>query len=147
MSTAPLITEWFFDPAYSDLAVKRLEKYFSRKRSANYLEAICYGLELQLERDPTKTCAVRFEAVIANCSARQKRYGRIYGEAVWQLLLVIYDRSNFDIKVWIGTEETIRSKSLNIRAQLNEQLRQPGVEAMICERGFDGSLAKDAAPL
>jgi hypothetical protein len=139
------MTEWFFDPDYSAWEIRSLEKHFSNKRSANTLLAVCDRLQKQLDKEPSKTCAVCFEAVILNAGwlgpARFRR------EDVWQLLLVIYDRVNFEIKAWIGTEDTIGAKATEIRRQLNSQLLQPGVDALITEYGFDGSLAHTKAAL
>jgi len=61
--------------------------------------------------------------------------------------LVICERSDYQIKIWLGTEATIGAKATDIRSQLNAQLLLPGINALITERGFEGSLAQTKAPL
>ena len=119
MNAIPLVTEWFFDPVYSAATVKWLEKGLLRL-VPRYINFACASLEKQLARQPSKTCAASFEAFLINSLS-------VRHEPVLCLLLVIYDRNNFEIKVCIGTEENIRAKALDIRSQLNEQLAQPGI--------------------
>lgn len=135
MSTIPLMTEWFFDPAFSAGALRRLEKTIVKKTNC-YLQQTCSTLEKQLEAEPLKSCAVRLEASVWLAYSIKR-------EPVWMLILVICERiwPHFEIKAWLGSENTIRQKAADIRNQLNKQFSQPGVEALIFERGFDGSLA------
>jgi hypothetical protein len=136
-----LMTEWFFDPAYGEAAVKRLEKlpYLKRKIPA-YIRTVFCRLQEQLAKDPSAGCAVYFEATVAIAYS-------VLGEPVWALLLVICERSDYQIKIWLGTEATIGAKATDIRSQLNAQLLLPGINALIIEHGFEGSLAQAKAPL
>ena len=140
MRPTPVMTEWFFDPVFSAGALRRMERIV--KKTNRYLQETCSALEKQLAAEPLKNCAVRLEASVWPAYS-------IKGELVWMMVLVICERAwpYFEIKAWLGSENTIRLKSVDIRGQLNEQLRQSGVEAMICERGFNGSLAGSQAPL
>jgi hypothetical protein len=145
-----LVTEWFFDPAYSEQTVKRIEKFFIFKKIKNGIRDDYCRLQEQLARDSSAHCAVSFQAsMLAAYSVSPSphvhdQYGRFTArEPVWVLELIIAERTGYQIKVWLGREKMIAEKAADIRAQLNEQLIQPGINALITERfGCNSKSAK-----
>jgi hypothetical protein len=125
MSTLAVATDWGFDPIYSLKTQARLEDSLSAVFSQWILDTYPKLAEF-LTRHPDQ------KSTLAIHSARTGL--KVKGVFVWFLLILIVVPSGPSQCVFfIGPQDWIEQKKAGVQAQLEEQLKAPGVKATIVQ--------------